>query len=415
MQKPLNGCSVLDLTQNVAGPFCTQILADLGADVVKIESVDAGDSTRQWGPPFWGPESTMFLAFNRNKRSISLNLRQKEAQQIIERLLDRSHVFVHSIRPSSAERLGLDAATLRQRYPKLLVCEISAYGKTGPLAETPGYDPILQGFCGLMSVTGHEGSPPVRIGTSIVDMGTGLWAALGIVAALLQRAKGSSVGSVSTSLFESGLAWLPYQALGYMATGQIPRRWGSELPMLAPYGAYATSDEAIMIAAGNDAIWRRLCKVVDPTGGLLKEERFSSNPRRVAHRNELREVLERLLVAANAATWIDRLSREGVPVGAINDVATVLSHPQTEATGMLSHLAHPEIPDLPLVGIPLEFDAHRPPVDIPPPSLGQHTDTLLRELGFSEEQLESLSARGAIRRYQPSDEHKKGGPSAFDR
>lgn len=392
---PLSRYRVIDATQNVAGPFCAQILADLGADVIKIEPT-SGDSTRQWAPPYWEKESTMFMSFNRNKRSIALDLKREEGRAILDALLANADVFLQALRPSTARRLKLDAETLKLAHPEILVCELTAFGIQGPLADEPGYDPLMQSFSGLVSILGHEGAPPVRVATSIIDMGAGMWAAIGITSALLDRAMGKkdAVGIVHTSLFETSLAWLPYHILGFLATGQPPRRWGSELAVLVPYGAYRTADRPIMIAVGSEKLWRAFCDAI-ARPDLANDERFATNPVRVQHRNELRLIIEEVLLEGKADIWVERLAGRGIPVTPVNSIPDVLKHPQSEASGMLQSGLLKD--DFPLVGIPLSIDGRRPVPRMPPPKLGQHTKEILAgELELSEQEITRLESEGVI-------------------
>lgn len=399
---PLATYRVVDVTQNVAGPFCTQILADLGADVIKVEPV-AGDSTRQWAPPYWHGQSTMFMAFNRNKRSITLDLKQEEGRRLLGRLLESAAVFVQALRPSTATRLGLDAASLKQDHPELVVCELTAFGAQGPLTDSPGFDPLMQSFSGLVSITGTEGSPPVRVGTSIMDMGAGMWAAIGIISSLLQRERGgSSGGLVQTSLFETALAWLPYQILGFLATGKTPTRLGTEIAMVAPYGAYESADHPIMIAVGSEKLWRAFCEAIE-LPELADEERFSSNPRRVEHREELRDVIEERLSNKRSDAWVEILTGGGIPAAPINTIPEVLRHRQTEEVGMLQRGLLRE--DFPLIGLPVLIDGHRPDPTKPPPNLGEHTAHILsKDLGLRADEIEELRSRGIVSIPAPSAE-----------
>lgn len=391
---PLSSVRVLDVTQNVAGPFCTQILADLGADVIKVEPPE-GDGTRTWGPPFWKSQSTMFMAFNRNKRSLALNVKAEEGRAILNRLLEQASILVVALRPSTAKRLQLDPESVKVAFPTLLVCELTAFGPTGPLADEPGFDPLIQSFSGLLSIMGSEGAPCARVATSIMDMGAGMWAALGIVSALLQRRSGShGPSSVQTSLFETALAWMPYQILGFLATGETPRRLGTELPMIAPYGAYATADRDIMIAVGSEKLWKAFCRALDRPD-LPEDERFSSNPRRVTQRAELRTALEEELRRKGADDWVTILTDFGVPAAPVNSIPEALDHPQTAEVGMLQYET---LKDLPLIGLPLTFDQDRPRPREKPPTLGEHTEEiLLHQLGLGPEDVRRLESQGVIR------------------
>jgi formyl-CoA transferase len=390
---PLSSVRIIDATQNVAGPFCTQILADLGADVIKVEP-PAGDSTRGWAPPRWSEQSVMFAAFNRGKRSVVLDLRTPEGRDLLDRLLERADVFVSALRPSTAKRLRLDPETLKATHAGLLVCEISAYGHDGPLAEDAGYDPLIQAFSGLMSLIGVEGSPPVRVPTSIIDMATGMWATIGIIASLFaQRGSRDHGDLVQTSLFESAIAWMPYQIISFLATGEPPRRWGSEFATVVPYGAYETKDRPLMVAVGSESLWRSFCAALG-RDDLTDDPRFGTNANRVSNRVELRKIIEGRLKTETASVWSDLLTRAGVPANVLNALPEVLEHPQTAATGML------QVPDgeqLPLVGLPVSIQGVRPPIRRPPAHLGEDTSSVLRdELHLTTDEIDGLAANGII-------------------
>ena len=395
MALPLTPYRVVDLTQNVAGPFCTQILADLGADVIKIEPI-AGDSTRLWGPPFLADgQTSMFVSFNRNKRSVAFDLKQADSRPILSGLLRSADVFVHSLRPDAAKRLRLDADSVREEHRNLVVAEISAFGHEGPLTNQPGYDPLIQAFSGLISINGHPDAPPARVPTSIIDMGTGMWTALGVIAALLRTGDGEESGAiVQTSLFETALAWIPYQIVGYLCGGELPRQWGSELAVVAPYGAYETADRPIMIAVGSDPLWAQLCEALG-AAALARDERFRTNPDRLRNRDQLRDEIERILGTDSAPHWVDRLMTHGVPATVINSIPEALVHPQTTAVEMLSS----EGGDTgAVVGIPISLDGRRPEVRIPPARRpGEHTaDVLENLLGMSHRDLQLLASRHVI-------------------
>src|SRR5581483_675299 len=309
---PLAGTVVLDLTQNVAGPFCTQILGDLGAEVVKVERPGRGDETRAWAPPRWGSESAAFLALNRNKRSLALDVKAAEAREILGRLARRADVLVQSFRPGGAEALGVDAATTRAANPRLVHCSVTAFGTRGPLRDLPGYDPMMQAYAGLMSLTGHPGQPPTRAGTSLVDMGTGMWAAIAILAALRERDRTGRGSEVTTALFDTALAWIPYQLLGYLGSGRVPGPHGSGAGIIVPYQAFPTADGWLMIAAPTDALFGRLCDALG-CPALAADPRFASNPVRVEHRAALITRLEEETRRVPTAALLERLRGAGVP------------------------------------------------------------------------------------------------------
>ncbi len=393
MTLPLDGLVVADLTQNVAGPFCTQILGDMGAEVVKIERPGRGDDARAWGPPWWGDESATFMAFNRNKRSLALDLKRDGGLEVLRRLVARADVFVQSLRAGASAELGLDFAGATRLNGRLVYCSITAFGDRGPLAHLPGYDPLMQAYGGLMSVNGHPGQEPARVGTSIVDMSTGMWAALAIVAALRQRDAAGRAVEVTTALFESALMWVSYHAMGHLGSGEVPQPQGSGTAMIAPYQAFPTADGWAMIGAASDALFARLAGALD-LPELVHDPRFADNPSRVAHRAALVETLSARTRGWKTADLLERLRRAGVPGSPMLTVDQVLQEPQTAASGMLVAAAHPRLPGYRSVGLPIRWDGRRPGVRRVPPLLGEHTTDVLTWLGYTLDDVRSLKARG---------------------
>ncbi len=350
----------MDVTASLAGPTAAQILGALGAEVVKVEPPE-GDHARAWGPPFIDGMGALFFAANAGKRSVVLDL-AADREALLE-LVDGADVLVLSLRPGLAETRGLDAETLRARNPRLIHCTIGAYGSGGPLSDRPGYDPLMQAAAGVMSVTGEPDGPPVRVGVSLIDFATGQWAAIGILAALLERAGDARGRAIDTSLYETALYAMSSHIATYAASGDVPGRHGTAFPLIAPYELFPTSDGAVMISAGSDALWTRLRGALE----LPDDERFRTNPDRVRNRVALVEVIASVLQTGTSAEWEERLTEAGVPVSPVRDVGEVVAHAQTEALGILQRLGSGTT-----VALPLRFDGERPRYSGPPPELGGH-------------------------------------------
>jgi crotonobetainyl-CoA:carnitine CoA-transferase CaiB-like acyl-CoA transferase len=392
---PLDGIVVVDLTQNVAGPLCTQTLGDMGADVIKVERPGRGDDARAWGPPFWGRESAVFLALNRNKKSLALDLKRDGGLEVLKRLVGRADVFVQSLRAGVIEQMGLDFAGATRLNPRLVYCAITAFGTEGPLASLPGYDPLMQAYAGLMSINGHPGQEPARVGTSIVDMGTGMWAALGIVAALRERDRTGRAVEVTTALFETALTWISYHAMGFFGDGEVPQPQGSGTAMIAPYQAFPTADGYAMIAAGSDALFRKLADAIGEPQ-LAADPRFTDNAARVRHRAPLVEAIAARTRQVKTAELLDWLRATGVPAAPILSIDRVLDEPQTTASGMLLTSAHPRVPDYRTLGLPLRWNRQRPGLRRVPPLLGEHSADVLTWLGYTLDDVRNLQTRGVV-------------------
>jgi crotonobetainyl-CoA:carnitine CoA-transferase CaiB-like acyl-CoA transferase len=393
---PLAGARVLDVTTSIAGPYCAEILAALGADVIKVERPDTGDDGRAWGPPFWNGESAMFLAVNAGKRSLAVSLREERGREAVLRLAATADVFLQSLRPGLAERLGLGPDAVRARNARLVYCSIGAYGSVGPLASEPGYDALMQAAGGLISMTGEPGRPGVRVGSSLIDMGTGMWSALAITAALLERERTGEGSVVDTSLYETALAYVGYHLVGHLADGTVPAGQGTVFPMVAPYQVLPTRDGELMVAGGNDRLYALLCGVLE-LPELVDDPRFRTNPDRVANREALVALLSERLRERDTAEWHALLTKAGVPAAPVADVADVLASEQTQALGLLQPVAHPAIPELRLPALPVSFDGERAGHRSPPPLVGEHTGEILREAGYADEEIEALAADGVIR------------------
>jgi crotonobetainyl-CoA:carnitine CoA-transferase CaiB-like acyl-CoA transferase len=392
---PLEGVIVADLTQNVAGPFCTQILGDMGAEVVKVERPKRGDDARAWAPPYWGQESATFIALNRNKKSIALDLKSPGGLEVLQRLVKRADVLVQSLRPGAIDELGLDFTAAARLNPRIIYCSITAFGARGPLRHLPGYDVLMQAYTGLMSVNGHPGQEPARVGTSIVDMGTGMWAALGVVAALRQRDATGRAVEVTTALFETAMMWMSYHATGYLASGEVPKPQGSGTAMIAPYQAFPTADGFALIGAGSDALFTRLADALG-CPELLADERFKDNPSRVSNRAALVEALSKRTRERKAADLVEVLRVAGVPAAPILSVDQALAEPQTRESGVLVAARHPRLPNYQSIGLPLSWDGVRPAVRRVPPLLGEHSGDVLTWLGYTLDDVRSLRGNGVI-------------------
>jgi crotonobetainyl-CoA:carnitine CoA-transferase CaiB-like acyl-CoA transferase len=394
LTSPLDDVRVVDFSGNLAGPYCGQILADLGADVIKVERPGAGDPSRAWAPPAWGGDGTLFLASNRGKRSVALELGNPGARRVVDRLVDAADVVIQAFRPDVARRFGLTEAALRPGRPGLILCTLTAFDPEGPDRDRPGYDPLLQAHTGLMSVTGPRGGDPVRIGTSIVDLGAGMWGALAVFSALRVRERTGEGTHVQISLEDTGLAWAAYHLMAAEATGRAPGPMGTGLGMIAPYGAFPTADGALMIAAANDGLFRRLCTALEAPE-LAVDPRFVTNPRRVEHRAELEHEMGRMTEEQTTAELEGALREVGVPCAPIRDMLEVARDPATRS-GTFRPEANPRIPGYRAVALPPTWDGRRSPARRPPPAVGEHTQEVLAELGFGPSEIEALHRDGAL-------------------
>jgi crotonobetainyl-CoA:carnitine CoA-transferase CaiB-like acyl-CoA transferase len=378
--EPLSGIRVLDLTSSLAGPTATEILGALGADVVKIEHPGRGDEARDWGPRFYEGGSVMFFAANAGKRSLGLDLKSPQGLEVLLRLASDADVVVQSLRPGTAERLGLGPEALRERNPGLVYATIGAFGRNGPLASEPGYDPLMQAAAGIMSVTGEAGGHPVRVGVSLIDIGTGVWAALAIVAAL-HEGQGRTV---DLSLYETAISLAPYQLVDVLAGGAPPGRHGTAFPLIVPYQVFETSDGELMVVAANDRLYAKTCRALGAPE-LVDDERFATNPLRVANRDELIPLLQARIATETTADLLARLRDAGVPASPVNDLAGVAQDAQLRATGILQELAGRE-----LVSPPFSADGERIRYRSESPLLGQHSREILTEAGYAEAEIKAL-------------------------
>lgn len=394
---PLEGIRIIDMTEALAGPFCTMMLGDLGADVLKIERPGAGDMARGWAPPFVGAESAYFLSINRNKRSLTLNLRLPEARTILHQLIADADVFVvNQPRLDSLQRLSADPDTLRTLNPRLIYCAVSGYGMTGPYAGQPGYDILAQAASGLMALTGEPDQGPVRYPVPLSDATAGLYSALGILAALLARATTGKGQFVDVALLDSQIAWLTNIAGAFFATGQRPVKLGNAHPNIVPYQPFKARDKYVIVAVGSERLWERFCQALDISDTIGRDPRFATNADRLHHRAALIPELERIFAAQDATYWIQRFQAADIPAGPINEVDEALTDPQVLARGMVVEMAHATAGTVRSLGLPPQLSDTPATYRRPPPTLGQHTVEILAGLGYSQAQIEQFKAQGVI-------------------
>jgi crotonobetainyl-CoA:carnitine CoA-transferase CaiB-like acyl-CoA transferase len=391
----LKNIRVLDLTRNLAGPYCTMILGDMGADVIKVEHPQSGDDTRNWNPPAWNGESTSFLSANRNKKSLAVDLNSPHGVGIVRRLARQSDILVESFRPGSLTKRGLGYEDLKLDNEGLIYCSISAYGNRGPLRNEPGYDPILQASTGIMDMTGEPNQPPVRLPIAANDLGSGMWAVIGILAALLSRQITGKGSLVETSLFETAAWWMNYHVAGYLASGVTPVRCGTGTPFIAPYEMFLASDEGLVVCAGNDNLFRKFAGVLQMPE-LANDPRFTTNPLRVQNRFELRQLISERFLERKAAEWESMLRTQAIPCSRIKTAADLVHEEQMQALDLLAAFPHPLIPDLRLIDMPVSIDGARAMQHEPPPLLGEHTDSILAELGYEPEEVSTLRGKKII-------------------
>jgi crotonobetainyl-CoA:carnitine CoA-transferase CaiB-like acyl-CoA transferase len=369
--QPLSGVKVVEIANNIAGPYAGFILAMLGADVLKVERPE-GDDARGWGPPFWLDTSATYHALNLNKRGITLNLRDAEAIAWLKSYLAGSDVLLHNLRPGVMQDLGLGSEELRARHPRLVYCNLSAFGPTGPMQKNPGYEPMVQAFAGLFSINGYPDRPGVRIGTSVLDLGSGLWTALGCIAGLLQREKSGEGVVVDASLFETALGLLTVHFARYQASGRLPERHPTGSLGVVIFEGFATADGQVIVAAANDRLFAKLASELGHPE-WISDERYKTNAARIANKAGLISAVAAILRQEKSETWVERLEKIGVPCAPINDMSIMQSHPQTAALGLIQPV--PEL-DLSLIGLPLSLNGERPPIVSRAPALGQHNDSV---------------------------------------
>jgi crotonobetainyl-CoA:carnitine CoA-transferase CaiB-like acyl-CoA transferase len=393
---PLDGIRVVDLTRVLAGPYCTQALADMGADVVKVEEPGSGDDTRGWGPPFVRGESAYFLSVNRGKRSLTLNLKHEEGRKILSRLLETADVLVENFRPGTLARLGFAYEDVRRERPGIVYCSLSGYGSDGPLGGRAGYDAVVQAEGGLMSVNGAEDGPPLKVGASIVDVLAGMTALQGILAALVRRGRTGEGARIEATLLESLLPALAYHATTYLLCGEEPRRLGSRHPNLAPYEAFEASDGLVVVGVGSEGLWKAFCEAA-AAPHLHEDPRFRTNASRVSNYAALRAALDPILRSRSVSEWEAVLTSSGIPNGRVRSIGEAIENPQVAARGLLLDLDHPTLGRGRYLGSPLHLSGASRSSLRPPPRLGEHTEEVLSErLGIGPGEVARLRSQGAL-------------------
>jgi crotonobetainyl-CoA:carnitine CoA-transferase CaiB-like acyl-CoA transferase len=395
---PLSGLRVLDLTRVLAGPTCTQMLGDLGAEVIKIERPEAGDDTRGFAPPFWPEtkESAYFLGVNRNKKSVTMDMAKPEAQAILHRLLETTDILVENFKVGALAKMGLGWDQLKAKYPRLIYCSITGFGQTGPYAPRPGYDALIQAMGGVMSLTGEPNGSPQKVGVPVADLFAGLYGCIGILAALNHRTATGQGQQIDIGMLDTHVAWLANQGMNYLSTGENPPRLGNQHPNISPYQEFPTKDGYIILAVGNDPTFERFCKAFGQEH-LLADERFSTNPKRVANRDLVTATLTPVMKTRTTTEWVDALEAQKIGCGPINTLADVFADPHVQAREMTLEMQHGSGATVKVIANPVKLSATPPTYRIAPPVLGEHTDEVLSGLlGMSAEEIASLRAKSIL-------------------
>lgn len=396
MSGPLEGVRVLDLTRILSGPYCTMMLGDMGADVIKVENPKGGDDTRGWGPPFLNGVSTYYISVNRNKKSFTLNLKEARGKEILTELIRQSDVVAENFRPGTLDKLGFPWEEIQKINPRAILTSVSGFGHTGPRASEPGFDVVIQGEGGIMSITGEPDGPPTKVGASVADIVAGMLAAQGTILALYRREKTGKGQKVDISMLDGQVALLTYHANSFFATGNVPQRRGNKHPSITPYETYKCADGYLNLGVGNDSLWARFCDAMG-LGELKDDPRFAVNADRVRNREALQKILDAFFASREVTPTLEAIKKAGIPCGPINDFAQVFSEPQVLAREMVVDMDVPEAGPTKLTGIPIKMSESGGEIRIPPPSLGQHTDDILESLlGLEAAERQALRDAGVI-------------------
>jgi len=389
MQKPLAGIKVVDLSRFIAGPYCTMKLGDMGAEVIKIETPERGDDSRALGPPFLNGESAYYMSFNRNKKSVTLNMREEKGKEILRKLISEADVFIENFRIGVTEKMGLTYDDVKKIKEDIIYCSVTGYGHNSPYREKPSFDVMIQGEAGLMSITGFPDGPPQRVGVAIADLLGGFHAVEGILLALLVRNQTGKGQFVDVSLMDSIISILTYQAGNFLATGEVPQRVGNRHPMITPYESFETKDGYVIFAVGNQRLWENFIKVLGRED-LNEDPRFADMKSRNQNPAELKEILEEITRAKNTDEWVEIMEKEGVPCGRIRTLDQVLTDPHVDVREMVLEKEHPTAGMIKLTGVPTKLSLTPGEVSAVPPTLGQHTDEVLSKLGYSKDDIKTF-------------------------